>query len=64
MKLRYLESIGDVLPGELTADEFVDAVVLRALAGLPDEWRRAFLERARDYLRQRLVESGCRFAAA
>ena len=193
-QLRYLESIGDVLPGELTADEVVDAVLLRAyrefvrdprerkvkswllalarehlkdevarlkawrartpvrieqdypdtpptewvsslgddaldfdepdqdlkiedvlpdldvtmpeehaethelrwcvsiaLAGLPDEWRRALLlrhadglavgevaktlgrseqetrhilERARDYLRQKLVESGCRFAAA
>lgn len=29
-RLGYLEAVGDVLPGELTADEIVDAVLLRA----------------------------------
>jgi len=35
-QLAYLEAIGDVLPGELTADDVVDAVVLRAHRELVD----------------------------
>jgi RNA polymerase sigma factor (sigma-70 family) len=78
-------------PEEHAATHELRWCVRVALAGLPDEWRRALLlrhadglavgevaktlgrseqetrhilERARDYLRQRLLESGCRFAAA
>ena len=32
--------------------------------GRSEQETRHILERARDYLRQKLVESGCRFAAA
>jgi len=78
-------------PEEETETRELRWCVSAALAGLPAEWRRAvllrhvdglagaelaralhrsepetrrILEQARDYLRQKLVESGCRFKAA
>jgi RNA polymerase sigma factor (sigma-70 family) len=59
-QLAYLEATGDLVPGELTADDVVDTVLTRAYPQLPAapsarQVRRVLLRLAREYLREEVT---------